>query len=47
MREQSGCMKLFCGTEDRVTEGLWVMIRGGAGKGNIVVGICYKSCGQY
>lgn len=37
----------LCGTEDRVTEGLWVLIRGEAGKSNIVVGIGYESCGQY
>lgn len=43
VREQPGCMEPFCGTEGRVTEGLWVIIRREAGKSNTVVGICSKS----
>lgn len=30
MREQQGCTELFWGTEDSLTEGLWVTIRGEA-----------------
>lgn len=30
VREQQGCTELFWGTEDSLTEGLWVTIRGEA-----------------
>ncbi|GAB0207575.1 mitochondrial enolase superfamily member 1 [Grus japonensis] len=36
------CMELHLGMEEEPTERLWVRIKGSAGTGDIIVGVCYR-----
>lgn len=42
MREQLEWMELWLGIDDEPTETLWVSSKKKTGKGDIVVGICYR-----
>ncbi|GAB0208028.1 hypothetical protein GRJ2_003268500 [Grus japonensis] len=42
VHEQLECMELHLGMEEEPTESLWVRIKGRAGAGDIIVGVCYR-----
>ncbi|GAB0203811.1 hypothetical protein GRJ2_002846700 [Grus japonensis] len=42
LNDQLECMELHLGMEEELTESLWVRIKGRAGAGNIIVGVCYR-----
>lgn len=42
MREQLEWMELWLGIDEELTETLWVSSKEKTGKGDIVVGICYR-----
>ena len=42
VREQLECIELCLGTDDEPSESLWVSTKEKTGKGDIVVGVCYK-----
>ncbi|GAB0202830.1 hypothetical protein GRJ2_002748600 [Grus japonensis] len=42
VNDQLECMELHLGMDEEPTESLWVRIKGRAGAGDIVVGICYR-----
>jgi len=39
-------MELFLGMAEEPTESLWVRIKGRAGKGDVIVGVCYRPPNQ-
>ncbi|GAB0188316.1 hypothetical protein GRJ2_001296900 [Grus japonensis] len=42
VNDQLECMELHLGMEEEPTESLWVRIKGRAGAGDIIVGVCYR-----
>ena len=42
VNDQLECMELRLGMDEEPTERLWVRIKGRAGTGDIIVGICYR-----
>ena len=40
--DQLECMELCLGMHEEPTESLWVRIKGRAGTGDIIVGVCYR-----
>ncbi|GAB0179855.1 hypothetical protein GRJ2_000450800 [Grus japonensis] len=42
INDQLECMELHLGMDEEPTESLWVRIKGGAGAGDIIVGVCYR-----
>ena len=40
--DQLECMELHLGMDEEPTESLWVRIKGRAGTGDIIVGVCYR-----
>ncbi|GAB0206600.1 mitochondrial enolase superfamily member 1 [Grus japonensis] len=42
VNDQLECMELHLGMEEELTESLWVRIKGSAGTGDIIVGVCYR-----
>ena len=42
VREQLECIELCLGMDDEPSESLWVSTKEKTGKGDIVVGVCYK-----
>ncbi|GAB0207631.1 ubiquitin carboxyl-terminal hydrolase 4 [Grus japonensis] len=42
VNDQLECMELHLGMEEELTERLWVRIKGSAGTGDIIVGVCYR-----
>ncbi|GAB0208438.1 hypothetical protein GRJ2_003309500 [Grus japonensis] len=40
--DQLECMELHLGMDEEPTESLWVRIKGRAGAGDIIVGVCYR-----
>jgi len=40
--DQLECVELHLGGDEERTESLWVRIKGQAGDGDIVVGVCYR-----
>ncbi|GAB0205257.1 hypothetical protein GRJ2_002991300 [Grus japonensis] len=40
--DQLECMELCLGMDEEPTESLWVRIKGSAGTGDIIVGVCYR-----
>ncbi|GAB0207584.1 hypothetical protein GRJ2_003224100 [Grus japonensis] len=42
VNDQLECMELHLGMEEEPTERLWVRIKGRAGAGDIIVGVCYR-----
>ena len=40
--DQLECMELRLGMDEEPTKSLWVRIKGRAGTGNIIVGVCYR-----
>ena len=43
---QLACMELCLGMDEEPTESLWVRIKGRAGTGYIIVGVCYRPLDQ-
>ena len=41
IKNQLESMELHLGIDEELTESLWVRVKGKAGKGDIVVGVCY------
>ncbi|GAB0178597.1 hypothetical protein GRJ2_000325000 [Grus japonensis] len=46
INDQLECMELHLGMDEEPTESLWVRIKGRAGAGDIIVGVCYRPPGQ-
>ncbi|GAB0179159.1 hypothetical protein GRJ2_000381200 [Grus japonensis] len=46
VNDQLECMELHLGMDEELTESLWVRIKGRAGAGHIIVGVCYRSPDQ-
>ena len=44
--DQLECMELHLGMDEELTESLWVRIKGRAGPGDIIVGVCYRPPNQ-
>ncbi|GAB0175756.1 hypothetical protein GRJ2_000040800 [Grus japonensis] len=42
VNEQLECMELHLGMDEEPTESLWVRIKGSAGTGDIIAGVCYR-----
>ncbi|GAB0206950.1 hypothetical protein GRJ2_003160600 [Grus japonensis] len=42
VNDQLECMELHLGMEEEPTKSLWVRIKGRAGAGDIIVGVCYR-----
>ena len=42
VNNQLKCTELCLGMEEEPTKGLWVRIKGKAGTGDVIVGICYR-----
>ena len=42
VNDQLECMELCLGMDEEPTESLWVRIKGRAGTGDIIVGVCYR-----
>ncbi|GAB0208424.1 mitochondrial enolase superfamily member 1 [Grus japonensis] len=42
VNDQLECMELHLGMDEEPTESLWVRIKGSAGAGDIIVGVCYR-----
>ena len=42
MNDQLECMELHLGMDEEPTESLCVRIKGRAGTGDIIVGVCYR-----
>ncbi|GAB0208244.1 hypothetical protein GRJ2_003290100 [Grus japonensis] len=42
VNDQLECMELHLGMEEEPTKSLWVRIKGRAGTGDIIVGVCYR-----
>ncbi|GAB0209401.1 hypothetical protein GRJ2_003405800 [Grus japonensis] len=42
INDQLECMELHLGMDEELTESLWVRIKGRAGAGDIIVGVCYR-----
>ncbi|GAB0179184.1 hypothetical protein GRJ2_000383700 [Grus japonensis] len=42
VNDQLECMELHLGMDEELTESLWVRIKGRAGAGHIIVGVCYR-----
>ena len=42
VREQLECIELCLGMDDEPSESLWVSTKEKTGKGDVVVGVCYK-----
>ncbi|GAB0188654.1 mitochondrial enolase superfamily member 1 [Grus japonensis] len=42
VNDQLECMELHLGTEEEPTKSLWVRIKGRAGAGDTIVGVCYR-----
>ncbi|GAB0203333.1 hypothetical protein GRJ2_002798900 [Grus japonensis] len=43
VNDQLECMELHLGMDEELTESFWVRIKGRAGAGDILVGVCYRS----
>ncbi|GAB0179366.1 hypothetical protein GRJ2_000401900 [Grus japonensis] len=46
VNDQLECMELHLGMDEEPTKSLWVRIKGKAGKGDIIVGVCYRPLDQ-
>ncbi|KAM9590815.1 uncharacterized protein ACIBXB_005869 [Morphnus guianensis] len=46
VNDQLECMELCLGMDEEPTESLWVRIKGRAGTGDIIVGVCYRPPNQ-
>ena len=46
VNDQLNSMELHVGIDEELTESLWVRIRGRAGTGLIIVGVCYRPSDQ-
>ncbi|KAK4831293.1 hypothetical protein QYF61_016763 [Mycteria americana] len=46
VNDQLECMELHLGMDEEPTKSLWVRIKGRAGTGDIVVGVCYRPADQ-
>ncbi|GAB0202565.1 hypothetical protein GRJ2_002722100 [Grus japonensis] len=42
INDQLECMELHLGMDEEPTKSLWVRIKGRAGAGDIIVGVCYR-----
>ncbi|GAB0175694.1 hypothetical protein GRJ2_000034600 [Grus japonensis] len=42
VNDQLECMELHLGMDEELTESLWVRIKGRAGAGDIIAGVCYR-----
>ncbi|GAB0177773.1 hypothetical protein GRJ2_000242600 [Grus japonensis] len=40
--DQLECMELHVGMDEELTKSLWVRIKGSAGAGDIIAGVCYR-----
>ena len=40
--DQLECLELCLGMDEELTESLWVRIKGKAGTGDVIVGVCYR-----
>ncbi|GAB0203140.1 hypothetical protein GRJ2_002779600 [Grus japonensis] len=46
VNDQLECMELCLGMDEEPTESLWVRIKGSAGTGDIIAGVCYSPPNQ-
>ncbi|GAB0209472.1 hypothetical protein GRJ2_003414300 [Grus japonensis] len=46
VNDQLECMELYLGMDEELTESLWVRIKGRAGTGDIIAGVCYRPPNQ-
>ncbi|GAB0205350.1 hypothetical protein GRJ2_003000600 [Grus japonensis] len=42
VNDQLECMEIYLGMDEELTETLWVRIKGSAGAGDIIAGVCYR-----
>ncbi|PKU44374.1 mitochondrial fission process protein 1 [Limosa lapponica baueri] len=42
VKDQLECVELHLGTDEDMTESLWVKIKGSTGAGDVTVGVCYR-----
>ncbi|GAB0186642.1 hypothetical protein GRJ2_001129500 [Grus japonensis] len=46
VNDQLECMELHLGMDEELTKSLWVRIKGSAGAGDIIAGVCYRPSDQ-
>ncbi|GAB0190262.1 hypothetical protein GRJ2_001491500 [Grus japonensis] len=46
INDQLECMELHLGMDEELTESLWVRIKGSAGAGDVIAGVCYRPPNQ-
>ena len=42
VHDQLECMELCLGMDEELTESSWVRIKGRTGRGDVIVGVCYR-----